>query len=67
MSQGLLDVERISQYPGQIQVTRRAKVQVPGKHFHGGITETVLRGHGWVPRGRVRRAAKVRSAPVKAW
>ena len=33
MSQGLLDVERIRQYPGQIQVARRVKVQVPGKHF----------------------------------
>ena len=33
MSQGLLDVERIRQYLGQIQVARRVKVQVPGKHF----------------------------------
>jgi hypothetical protein len=33
MSQGLLDVERIRQYLSQIQVARRVKVQVPGKHF----------------------------------
>eukprot|EP00966_Prymnesium_polylepis_P058085 1345385-Prymnesium_polylepis.1 len=33
MSQGLLNVERIRQYLGQIQVARRVKVQVPGKHF----------------------------------
>ena len=33
MSQGTLEVERIRQYPGQIQVVRRVQVRVPGKHF----------------------------------
>jgi hypothetical protein len=31
--QGVLDVERIKQYPGLVQVTRRVQVKVPGKHF----------------------------------
>ena len=35
MSQGQLEVERIRQYPGQVQVARRVKVRVPGKHFSG--------------------------------
>lgn len=28
-------IERIKQYPGQVQVERSVKVQVPGKHFPG--------------------------------
>ena len=33
MAQAVMEVERIRQYPGQIQVVRKVKVQVPGKHF----------------------------------
>ena len=31
--QSRLQVEIVKQYPGQIQVTRRVQVLVPGKHF----------------------------------
>ena len=31
--QNMTEVERIKQYPGQVQVTRAVKVNVPGKHF----------------------------------
>ena len=31
--QNTIEVERIKQYPGQVQVTRAVKVNVPGKHF----------------------------------
>ena len=33
MEQQALDVERIRQYPGRVQVERRVKLKVPGKHF----------------------------------
>ena len=33
MEQQALDVERIRQYPGRMQVERRVKLKVPGKHF----------------------------------
>ena len=32
-TQQSLEVERIKQYPGPVQVTRAVKVKVPGKHF----------------------------------
>ena len=37
-TQGSLDalaIELIKQYPGPVQVLRKVRVQVPGKHFPG--------------------------------
>ena len=31
--QSALSVEVVKQYPGPVQVTRRVRVMVPGKHF----------------------------------
>ena len=33
MAQTSLDVEVIKQYPGRVQVERKVKLRVPGKHF----------------------------------